>query len=468
MLPSFPVTATLAGSGRRGFVDGPRISQAYLNEPLELCALGAGFPNLFAVADSRNGCLRVLDVGSGTLHTLATHGAAFLGPRGPLVVDGALAVADSGHNKVRMLRLERRAGGGCPVACAKDSALAGSGKAGCADGPAEAATFHGPTGLALLPDGSLAVADTGSHAVRRIAARPGARGFFVTTLAGGGGPGFADGKGRGSSALRGPTALAVCPATGTLVVADTGNHAVRALHPPPGGPAGGGDGGGGGGWVLTTLAGDGTPGFSDGGGGRLREPSGLAFAEDGALLIADTGNNCVRALGAGGAGDGRAALLTLDWAAPDALRGGGARAALLLARAGTVERTLVLPEGFAATAAAGRGARQRRRWRRPFLRRPRAPRCCPRWALAWARRCLAWCSTARLRRSPPCTRGFPPSPRLRGARPQRCCAHPAAARAGAAVAAATRRWWRRLRARRAQRTASAARRPRSGAPAASA
>jgi hypothetical protein len=357
----YPVTTTLAGSGRRGFVDGPRLSHAYLNEPLELCHVAGG---LFAVVDSRNGCLRVLDVVGGSLHTLATPGAAFLGPRAPLLVDGALAVCDSGHNKVRMLAVVAEArgggggGGGCPLACVKDSALAGSGKAGCTDGPAESATFSGPTGLALLPDGSIAVADTGSHAIRRIAARPGGRGFFVTTLAGGGGPGFSDGEGRAGAALRAPTALAVCPATGALLVADTGNHAVRALHPPAGGS--------GGGWVLTTLAGDGTPGFSDGRGGRLREPCGLAIAEDGTLLVADGGNNCVRALSAGGDGSIRCELFTLDAegrAEPVArgARGGAGPSALLLpCRGGGGERGLLLLSptvGGGAVGGGGGGAR---------------------------------------------------------------------------------------------------------------
>jgi len=340
MLLPYPVTTTFAGSGRRGFVDGPRLTHAYLNEPLELCALFGGF---FAVVDSRNGCVRVLDVGGGALHTLATPGAAFLGPRSPVLCDGALAVADAGHNKVRMLRLARAppGGGGCPIACVKDSALAGSGRAGCADGPAEVASFNGPAGLAVLRDGSIAVADSLNHAVRRIAARPGAKGFFVTTLAGGGGPGFADGEGRAGAALRLPTALAVCPATGALLVADTGNHSVRALHPPAGGPAAGGA------WLLTTVAGDGTPGFTDGAGGRLREPCGLAFAEDGALLVADAGNNCVRALGGGGGGGG-GALFTLDGAGraepvAEGTAGGAGHSALLLPALRGAERCLVLP-----------------------------------------------------------------------------------------------------------------------------
>ncbi|MFD5553857.1 NHL domain-containing thioredoxin family protein [Streptomyces sp. NPDC127068] len=56
----------------------------------------------------------------------------------------------------------------------------GSGQRGLVDGPAEVAAFSEPQGLAALPDGSVVVADTVNHAVRRFDPATGA----VTTLAG--------------------------------------------------------------------------------------------------------------------------------------------------------------------------------------------------------------------------------------------------------------------------------------------
>ncbi|OPG04552.1 alkyl hydroperoxide reductase [Streptomyces sp. GKU 895] len=56
----------------------------------------------------------------------------------------------------------------------------GSGRRGFADGPADAASFNEPQGLAPLPDGSVVVADTVNHALRRLDPATGA----VTTLAG--------------------------------------------------------------------------------------------------------------------------------------------------------------------------------------------------------------------------------------------------------------------------------------------
>ena len=294
----FPVVATLAGSGRRGCVDGHRTREAYLDGCTDIAQLSS---TRFLLVDGRNS-LRTLDVaGDMCVRTLRT--LPFLLPRSPCVMaagDGAptgVVVADSGHNKVRLLQF--LAGGEV-----RDAPLAGSGHKGASDGPAEAATFCNPSGIAVLPDGSIIVADTGNHAIRRIAGRQGKAGLFVTTLAGGpavGGAGFLDGDG---GALHSPTGLCVDPLTSTIFVADSGNHAIRALHPPLSGP------GAQWGWLLTTLCGDGAPGFADAPrsaarGGRLREPCALALSREGSLLISDSGNNAVRALMPGGdAADG--------------------------------------------------------------------------------------------------------------------------------------------------------------------
>ncbi|MFF5495974.1 NHL domain-containing thioredoxin family protein [Streptomyces aquilus] len=56
----------------------------------------------------------------------------------------------------------------------------GSGRRGFADGSADAASFNEPQGLAPLPDGSVVVADTVNHALRRLDLATGE----VTTLAG--------------------------------------------------------------------------------------------------------------------------------------------------------------------------------------------------------------------------------------------------------------------------------------------
>ncbi len=153
---------------------------------------------------------------------------------------------------------------------------AGTGTPGFADGPAARAQFDGPQGIALGPDRALWVADHNNFRVRRI--DPGA-GHEVDTVAGIGQWGALDGPAL-QAGLGGPTALAFA-ATGALYIADTGGHCIRRLAMG----------------MLQTWAGHcgaGT-GYLDGPGGTalFSRPMGIAVDGDG-LLVADTGNNAIR------------------------------------------------------------------------------------------------------------------------------------------------------------------------------
>ncbi|HEX3580426.1 MAG TPA: hypothetical protein VH087_01600 [Thermoanaerobaculia bacterium] len=156
------------------------------------------------------------------------------------------------------------------------SAFAGiASSPGAADGPASSARFNGPTGLALDPAGNLYVADTGNDTIRRI----GTDGN-VTTIAGAPGvAGFTDGTG-GVARFNHPTALAF-DALGNLYVADSGNNAIRRVAPSH---------------AVTTVIGNGQTGHQNGDGAtaELNDPTGLAFDPAGRLLIADSGNRVVR------------------------------------------------------------------------------------------------------------------------------------------------------------------------------
>lgn len=182
-----------------------------------------------------------------------------IGPR------GAIYVADGGEaNRIRIVQPDGAV-----------STLAG-GKEGFVDGPGAAAAFNTPSAIALDHLGNLYVADTGNHAIRRIAP-----GGAVTTLAGNGSPGYVDGIGRAAQ-FNGPVGIAVDDA-GIVYVADTYNDRIRRIAP---------DG------TVTTLAGTGKPNLFDGPGpaAAFDTPSALAVDHDGNLYIADTGNNAVRRL----------------------------------------------------------------------------------------------------------------------------------------------------------------------------
>jgi len=182
-----------------------------------------------------------------------------IGPR------GAIYVADGGEaNRIRVVQPDGAV-----------STLAG-GKEGFVDGLGAAAAFNTPSAIALDHLGNLYVADTGNHAIRRIAP-----GGAVTTLAGNGSPGYVDGIGRAAQ-FNGPVGIAVDDA-GIVYVADTYNDRIRRIAP---------DG------TVTTLAGTGKPNLFDGPGvaAAFDTPSALAVDHDGNLYIADTGNNAVRRL----------------------------------------------------------------------------------------------------------------------------------------------------------------------------
>jgi len=176
--------------------------------------------------------------------------------------------------------------------------LAGvAGSPGFADGAAAQARFQDLAGVAVGPDDAIYVADAGNHRIRVVRNQPGASGtpvLTVSTLAGNGTPGSADGSAN-TARFNNPQGVAV-EASGAVLVADTGNHCIRRIAP---------DG------TVTTMAGDGIAGLRDGPSGQARfnAPRGIAVDSLGNIYVADTGNAAVRVITPSGevktvAGDG--------------------------------------------------------------------------------------------------------------------------------------------------------------------
>ena len=166
-------------------------------------------------------------------------------------------------------------------------ALAGNGPEGPghADGRGGAARFRTPCGLLQLPDSSTLVADPEAHVIRAVAAD----GTVSTLLGAADQPGHYDGSGT-DARFDGPTFLAARPhpqGGWVLFVADSGNHAIRMVHP---------DG------SVGTLAGSGK-GYQDAqdpSQAKFHTPRGLALADDGTVFVADSGNNRIRRIGLDG------------------------------------------------------------------------------------------------------------------------------------------------------------------------
>ncbi|HLP01140.1 MAG TPA: immunoglobulin domain-containing protein, partial [Opitutaceae bacterium] len=157
-----------------------------------------------------------------------------------------------------------------------------TGSAGSTNGTGSAARFNQPGGVVATRDGVLYVADTANALIRRIATNG-----TVTTFAGNAAlRGNVNGNGTAAT-FSAPTGLALDSA-GNLYVADATNHTIRKITSSG---------------AVTTFAGQaGTPGSANGSAtsARFNTPTAVAVDSSGNVYVADTNNNTVRKINAGG------------------------------------------------------------------------------------------------------------------------------------------------------------------------
>lgn len=269
---------TLAGSGVDGHADGPAASAAFAApESVVVVTPASGLTPVVYVADAKNHCIR--KIANGQVATVAGSpavsgfkdgpAAQFSSPSG-IAVDsqGNIYVADLGNNRVRKISngvVATVAGAGAPgsldgplvnatfympvdialrlnvvgsvlvvaemannklrevdVGAGNVTTVAGAGPTGWLDGSALKAMFYNPEGIAVAPNGTIYVADSGNYRLRRVALGQ------VTTLTGSN-PGYKDGD--LATALFGdPTSVAL-DAKGRIYVADKTNNRIRMVIP---------------------------------------------------------------------------------------------------------------------------------------------------------------------------------------------------------------------------------------------
>ncbi len=268
--------STFAGSaGSFGSTDGAG-SAARFNAPSSVAIDSSG--NVY-VADTSNNVIRKV-TSAGVVTTLAgTAGsngnadglgaaARFNGPSG-IAVDSAgnLYVADTYNHTIRAISADGTV-----------TTLAGlAGNSGTADGAGSIARFSYPAGVAVSAS-TVYVADTSNHTIRKIV------GNTVTTFAGAAG---VHGNTDSPARFYYPNSL-VADSSGNVYVADSFNYTIRKITS---------------GGSVSTFAGiAGTAGIADGTGtaASFNQPSGVGVDSAGNVYVADTFNDTLRKITAGG------------------------------------------------------------------------------------------------------------------------------------------------------------------------
>lgn len=276
------VLETAVGSGVPGYAgDGGSPQEARLSTPTGL-AISRGD---LLIADQANHRIRRLTY-DGELETFVGTGVAGFNGDGAALTElqlnspykilsddatGLIFIADRGNGLIRCIDPSNRL-----------ITVAGGGQASPGTAPITGldAKIEGIAGMAIDSEGHLYIAETSTHRILRLNVD---HEWKIAVHAGAGSAGFSGDHGPALQArFNQPVDLAI-DAQDNLYVADMGNHRIRKISPEG---------------VVTTLAGNGLPGFY--GDGRAAEdaslnlPSAVASDNQGNIFLADSGNQRIR------------------------------------------------------------------------------------------------------------------------------------------------------------------------------
>jgi sugar lactone lactonase YvrE len=271
--------STFAGNSGYGFAgDGGPATSAQLSAPRGIAVDSSG--NVY-LADRWNN--RIRKIAGGNLSTIAGNGLGSFGGDGGspanaqlsapdgVAIDktGNVYISDFLNNRVRMVS---------PAGVI--STVAGNGLSGFSGdgGAATSAQLSQPAGLAIDGAGNLYIADSNNGAIRKVTPAG-----IISTVAGTGTSGFSgDGGAATSAKMMAPFAVAL-DSSGNLYIADYYGW-IRKVTAFTG--------------VISTLAGNGTIGYSGDGGAataaQFYNPLGVAVDSSGTVYVADSNNGAVR------------------------------------------------------------------------------------------------------------------------------------------------------------------------------
>jgi hypothetical protein len=266
------VLSTIAGTGQAGYLD-EKSPNAMFNRPAGIVYRAAN--NSLYVTDNGNHCIRRIDLSSAVVTTLAGFPQAGFNDAtgGQAQFNGPFGLGIDSFGNLYVGDVNnirlRRVTPSGVV-----TTLAGNGQQGFADGTGVAAQFNGIAGVTVDNTNTIYVADGLNHRIRRVTQQG-----VVTSVAGNGSTGFVNGTGT-AARFNVPYSVA-CDASGNIYVADFSNHSIRKITPQG---------------VVTTTAGNGVSGLVEGNGAaaRFNQPTGVVVAPNGNVYVADFGNQRVR------------------------------------------------------------------------------------------------------------------------------------------------------------------------------
>jgi hypothetical protein len=186
-------------------------------------------------------------------------------------IQGNMYIADRNNNRIRKI----------DVTTGLVSTFAGTGTTYLLVNGIPATTANLNTPMSITPDGlgNIYICEQSNHAIRKVDITTG----IITTVAGTGTPGFTGDNGLATAARISFPRWICTDSIGNIYMAD-GNNRIRKITVSTG--------------IISTVAGNGTAGFSGDGGpataAALNLPIGVFVDKDGNIFIAESSNNRIR------------------------------------------------------------------------------------------------------------------------------------------------------------------------------